>query len=240
MRTRDNTEPASRWAFDAEVTDAFDDMLERSIPQYDVMRSAVTGIARTFLARLDGCGVIDVGCSRGLAMSALVDEFADVPFIGIDASAPMVAAARERFAGKANVTIERADLRTQSLRWFASGEVGVILSVLTLQFIPVEHRLRVVADCWNELETGGAVVLVEKVLGRSLRTEGLFTDLYRQSKRQNGYSDEAIRRKATALEGVLVPQTARANEDMLVDAGFSSVECFWRWMNFAGWIAVKP
>lgn len=33
--------------------------------------------------------------------------------------------------------------------------------------------------------------------------------------------------------------TARFNEEMLTDAGFSHVECFWRWCNFAGWIAVR-
>jgi tRNA (cmo5U34)-methyltransferase len=42
-----------------------------------------------------------------------------------------------------------------------------------------------------------------------------------------------------ALEGVLVPVTAAWNEQLLKGAGFSQVECFWRWMNFAGWVAVK-
>ena len=42
-----------------------------------------------------------------------------------------------------------------------------------------------------------------------------------------------------ALEGVLVPQTAAQNEALLDEAGFSQVDCFWRWMNFAGWIAIR-
>ena len=42
-----------------------------------------------------------------------------------------------------------------------------------------------------------------------------------------------------ALEGKLVPVTAHWNEELLRNAGFAQVECFWRWCNFAGWIAVK-
>jgi tRNA (cmo5U34)-methyltransferase len=36
-----------------------------------------------------------------------------------------------------------------------------------------------------------------------------------------------------------VPVTAAWNEDLLQQAGFRHVECFWRWLNFGGWIAVK-
>ena len=53
------------------------------------------------------------------------------------------------------------------------------------------------------------------------------------------YSQDEIDAKRHSLEGVLVPVTARWNEDLLSTAGFDHVDCFWRWMNFAGWIAVR-
>jgi tRNA (cmo5U34)-methyltransferase len=58
-------------------------------------------------------------------------------------------------------------------------------------------------------------------------------------KRRRGYTNEQIDRKRLSLEGVLVPVTARWNEDLLRAAGFGEVDCFWRWMNFAGWVAVR-
>mgnify|MGYP001601651293 CR=1 FL=1 len=64
-------------------------------------------------------------------------------------------------------------------------------------------------------------------------------DAYHELKERHGYSREEIDRKRLALEGVLVPVTARWNEDMLRRAGFREVDCVWRWMNFAGWGAVK-
>jgi hypothetical protein len=66
-----------------------------------------------------------------------------------------------------------------------------------------------------------------------------FVEIYLNLKRANGYTREEIDRKRLSLEGVLVPVTARWNEDALRSAGFSSVDCFWRWMNFAAWVAVK-
>ena len=63
--------------------------------------------------------------------------------------------------------------------------------------------------------------------------------IYRMKKSNSGYSIDEIDRKSASLEGVLVPVTAKWNEDMLREAGFKSVDCFWRWMNFAGWIAIK-
>jgi hypothetical protein len=38
---------------------------------------------------------------------------------------------------------------------------------------------------------------------------------------------------------VLVPVTARWNEELLASAGFRQVDAFWRYMNFVGWIAIK-
>lgn len=33
--------------------------------------------------------------------------------------------------------------------------------------------------------------------------------------------------------------TAKWNEELLQMSGFREIDCFWRWVNFAGWIAVK-
>ena len=63
----DRLMPSGRWSFDGDVTDAFEDMLVRSIPQHDVMRGLVADIAVRVLEA--GDLVIDLGCSRGQALA---------------------------------------------------------------------------------------------------------------------------------------------------------------------------
>lgn len=225
--------PAPRWTFDESVAQCFDDMLERSIPDYAAMRAGVAEIAAHYLR--DGDVVVDLGCSRGGALAPLVERFARVRFVGVEVSPPMLEAARERFRGRTNVAIESLDLR----RAYPNVMARVTLAVLTLQFTPIEHRLRVLRNVWRATEPGGVLILVEKVLGASSDINELLVDRYHAEKRANGYSAEEIERKRLALEGALVPVTAAWNEDLLRGAGFAEVDCFWRWMNFGGWVALR-
>ena len=231
----DRVMPADRWAFDADVTDVFDDMLRRCIPQYDVMREAVFLIGSRYVAA--ETHIVDLGCSRGEALAPFADRFAGSNgLLGVEVSKHMVAAAQERFAGVGSVRIAEKDLRT----WYPSDcPASLTLAVLTLQFVPIEHRQRIVASAYDATVPGGALVLVEKVLGADAWLDDDMVDVYLGMKHRNGYTDEQIERKRLSLEGVLVPVTAKWNEDMLRAAGFSRVDCFWRWMNFAGWIAIK-
>lgn len=228
----------AKWAFDDEVTRVFEDMLARSIPAYAEMRLLCQQVALSYVR--DGSVVVDLGCSRGGAIAALVAArpAGSTRFVGLEVSPPMVRAAKTRFAGNPDVEVREADLR-RDLGGVEPGSASAVLAVLTLQFVPIEHRQRVVRDAYAALMPGGALVLVEKVLGSSAEGHALLTRAYHGFKRGNGYTQEDVDRKALALEGVLVPQTAEANEDMLRREGFRTVEPFWRYLCFAAWVAVK-
>jgi tRNA (cmo5U34)-methyltransferase len=226
-----------KWEFDEEVSRVFDDMLARSIPQYETMREAVTLVASAFLSRYPR--VVDIGCSRGEALDsirALVPP-ADGQFTGLEISEPMIAAAMERFSVDGRVKILEHDLRkTLPLH---EGTTDVVLSVLTMMFVPVNYRMRLLRDVYRALRRGGALVLVEKVMGEGPDSDDLFTANYHRKKADSGYTPDEIQRKRLSLEGVLVPMTPSWNEHMLRRTGFRDVDCFWRWMNFAGWVAIK-
>lgn len=233
-----NHMPATtRWAFDQGVVDVFSDMLERSIPQYALMRESVSALAVTFAQ--PQTAILDLGCSRGDALAPLYERIGDTcTFHGVEISQPMLTAARERFADgitAGHVLLHEADLRTT----FPNLAASIILSILTIQFTPIEYRQRIIQDIYDHLLPGGAFLFVEKILGGSARLDQLFVAQYYALKEENGYSTDAILRKRLSLEGVLVPVTAQWNEELLRMAGFRQVDCFWRWMNFAGWIAIK-
>ena len=207
-----------RWEFDRSVASVFDDMLLRSIPQYEMMRSTVFDVGSKFVK--PDTSVVDLGCSRGEALGRLVKRFnAHNRFVGVEVSEPMLQAARERFAGyiSANVVdIRKMDLRTA----YPPERASLTMSVLTLQFTPIEHRQRILREVYTHTLPGGAFILVEKVLGATAELDQIMVGEYHAFKTANGYSAEEIERKRLALEGVLVPVTAAWNEELLRIAGF--------------------
>lgn len=231
---QDNYVPKGTWEFDSEVTGVFDDMLSRSIPGYQRMRGLVADLVGHHLVDQDL--VLDLGCSTGAAIASISERSPhSLNFMGLEISESMVAEATRRFAGKDNVAIRRHDLRTG----VPSLDCAAVLSVLTLQFIPVEYRASIVKGVFNILKPGGVFVLVEKGLASSSDGQELFTRLYYNLKSDHGYSEEQIRTKKASLENVLVPLSDQANDTLLRSAGFSVVEMFWKDLVFSGWYAVK-
>lgn len=234
---KDHVLPGGRWAFDEEVTGVFDDMLRRSIPQYEVMRRAVFDVGRRFV--VGNTAIVDLGCSRGEALAPFVEKFgAYNTYVGVEVSPPMLEVCRKRFAGMINAGLARID-RVDLREAYPPVQASLTLAVLTVMFVPIEYRQRLIRAVYESLVPGGALVMVEKVLGATADLDALLVERYYDMKRQGGYSDEEIVRKKLSLEGVLVPVTAKWNEELLSMAGFRKYDCFWRWMNFAGWVAVK-
>lgn len=240
-----NAPESGKWEFDEGVTAAFDAMLERSIPNLADMRRIVTDATCWYLDRPGPRVVVDLGVSRGAALAPIIDRMGvHAHYFGYDVSRPMLAASMERFANwieGRHVRIAEHDLRRGFPTSCVSlnGPPRVVLSVLTLQFVPIEYRQMLLRETFQNLHHDAALILVEKVLGEADETNRLMVDLYHGMKRERGYEQEAIDRKAMSLEGVLVPLTADMNEQFLRGAGFQLVETIWSWCNFRAWIAVK-
>ena len=115
---------------------------------------------------------------------------------------------------------------------------SLVLSILSMQFMPTAYRQNMINSIYEALNPGGAFVFVEKIIADE-GTDDLNVDLYYQMKRENGYTEEKIMQKRKSLENVLSPLKAEWNEDMLHEAGFEKVDMFWRCLNFCGWVAIK-
>ena len=234
MKNVDNTnEINGKWEFDENVTRVFDNMLSRSIPSYNTMRNLVFDLGKHFITK--NSFVADLGCSNGLSVERFVRSFPENHYFLFDISKPMLNACKSRFADNPRVYIYENDLRDG----IPVGELDLILSILTLQFTPIEYRQDIVQGVYDRLNEGGAFILVEKVLGNSAKIDNLFVEEYYNMKKENGYTQEQIANKRRSLEGVLVPLTASFNEHLLHQAGFKYVDCFYRHLNFCGWIAIK-
>lgn len=224
------------WEFDPEVTRVFEDMLNRSIPDYEGMRDWVTDVSCAFVQ--PGTLVVDLGCSRGEALDRVRRAVGAGPgYLGVEISEPMLKVAIQRFLDEDSVEIRQWDLRRGYPE--RARPVSLTLSILTLMFVPINYRLQLVAEAFEQTTYGGAFILVEKVLGSGPRTDDVIQANYHKLKADHGYSPDDVERKRLALEGQLVPLTAEWNVELLKHAGFREVECFWAWGPFRAWMAVK-
>ena len=234
---KDETMASGRWEFNESVTAVFENMLERSIPQYDTMRELVYRIGANFI-RPDTT-IQDIGCSNGLSIQKFVEAYKEQnKFLLCDVSAPMLRECRKRYSKEIEsgcMQVADYDIKNGIM----AEPSSLILSILTLQFTPIEYRQQIITSIYNTLNKGGALILVEKMLGADAQIDNMLVQEYYKLKGENQYTQEQIAAKRKSLEGVLVPVTAKWNIDLLRTAGFSHIECFWRCLNFAGFVAVK-
>lgn len=228
------------WKFDKAVAECFTDMLERSIPEYETMRDLVFRVGRGFVK--PKTAIIDLGCSSGIASEPFVERFGiQNKFMMYDVSEPMLDECRSRYSSwlkqkTGTVTVANVDITGDIRQLF---DVSLVLSVLTVQFTPIENRTRTLQNIYDCLMPGGAFIFVEKVLGNCAETDSLFVSEYHEIKREHEYTNEQIIDKRESLSGVLVPVSAEYNESMLASCGYKHIECFWRYLNFCAWVAIK-
>jgi tRNA (cmo5U34)-methyltransferase len=233
-------EPVDRptdFAFDARTAGVFDDMLGRSVPFYDEIQRMTGELAADFA--VPGTNLYDLGCSTGTTLAALeplVDP--SVRFIGVDSSAEMLEKAQGKLAqlpSRRPLELQHADLHELDRIENAS----VVILTLTLQFVRPLHRERLIRTICEGTNAQGCVIVVEKLTEPDTLFNRLFIDYYYDMKRRNGYSDLEIAQKREALENVLIPYRLDENRALLLGAGYSKFQLFFRWYNFGGMIAVK-
>lgn len=224
------------WKFDEEVVSMFDSHVKQSVPLYNEMHRMITMMSEWFLQ--DKTNVYDLGTSTGKLIRSLSFAYKDrdVKYIGIDNSSSMVEYAQNIFSDRQDVIIKEGDISQNTLHF---QNASAIYSILTLQFIPKRFRQEIINRVYNGLVDDGCFIFVEKVLSGSPEINEIWNGVYNDLKLSQNLSHQHIIEKSSSLRGVMSPITLEENIDMLERAGFKKVDCFFKWGNFAGLLAVK-
>jgi tRNA (cmo5U34)-methyltransferase len=227
------------FSFNKEVAEAFDDMLDRSVPFYTETQRMVAELAADFAQ--PGTNVYDLGCSTCnsfLEIGRILPPDAGVRFVGVDSSPDMLVKAKAKL--NASDFLHPFALQTGDLNAGVEVEnASVVMLVLTLQFIRPLYRERLIQSIVRGMADNGCLIIVEKVLGEHSTFNRLFIKHYYEMKARNGYSELEISQKREALENVLVPYRLEENKELLRNAGFAHVDVFFKWYNFCGILAMK-
>lgn len=220
--------------FDEQVARVFDDMISRSVPGYELLLRLIALYADIFVT--ESSNVYDLGCSTGLASRVISQQVSDRQCVihAVDNSPSMI---RKCQLTHQDLTINWLCKDIESLD--ISNASMVVLN-LTLQFLSIDQRQRMLDRIYRGLNTGGVLVLSEKIVFSDADTQSTMTELYQAFKKNQGYSDLEISQKRTALENVLIPETAEIHKQRLQGCGFQPVYQAFKCLNFASFLAIKP
>jgi tRNA (cmo5U34)-methyltransferase len=224
-----------QFEFDKEVASVFDDMLSRSVPFYSDMLNLTVSFALKYCKK-DSDVVYDLGCSTASTLIEIgkKSDF-DLELIGIDNSDAMLQRAKDKIGAYGlNIKLLNSDIFDINFK-----SSSVIISNYTLQFIRPLQREKLIKKIYDGLDDGAVFIFSEKIISGDKKLDKIMIDEYYAFKKENGYSEFEISQKREALENVLIPYTYEENKKMCKDAGFSNVECLFKWVNFATFIAIK-
>ena len=221
--------------FDQDVVKVFDDMVRRSVPGYDSMIQMIGLIARMY--GQDNTNYYDLGSSTGaITLSiALNNKSKNNQFFAIDNSKEMVEQCEKNLHNK----VDNLQAICDDINQVKINSASIVVLNLTLQFIDVNLRSNLIKKIYDGLESGGILIISEKIHFDDAVMQNQITKLHMDFKKENGYSELEIANKRQAIENVLITETKEQHLNRLRDCGFVETSCFFQCLNFVSFLSVK-
>jgi tRNA (cmo5U34)-methyltransferase len=183
----------------------------------DHMLTEIEGAAEFYpataalLPEASGAKVLDLGCGTGLELQFYFDENPTAKVTGIDLSAAMLGALKEKFPGRELQLVQGSYFEV------ALGDgYDAAVSVESLHHFTQEQKTGLYAKLHAALKDGGYFVLTDYFAPDDAYEQFYFNELHRL-KHEQGIADNAFYHYDT-------PLTVAHETQALLDAGFSRVE----------------
>ena len=226
---------AAPFAFDADVSRVFEDMIQRSVPGYGLTLQMISVIAGLYTQ--ENSKLYDLGCSLGASTLALAHgvKVGGSQIIGVDNSQAMLDKCADNIASSpVPVKLQNDDIQN-----IAIEDASVVVLNFTLQFITKDERLALLKRIYAGVRQGGVLILSEKVCFEDEFEQQQHIALHEAFKKAQGYSELEVSRKRQSLENVLIPEPISAHHARLLDAGFNEVQTWVQCFNFVSMLAYK-
>ena len=230
-----NKSNISDFRFDENVVTVFDDMVKRSVPGYEAMIQMVGLVARTY--GKDHTNYYDLGSSTGVTTLALSlnNKHKNNKIIAVDNSPQMVKKCQRNLSGKVdNFKTICADINDITIE-----NASIVVLNLTLQFVELEKRSKLIKKIYNGLIPGGVLIISEKIHFNDEENQKQLARLHLDFKRANGYSELEIANKRQSLENILITESKQTHLERLKICGFRESSCYFQCLNFASFLSVK-
>jgi tRNA (cmo5U34)-methyltransferase len=172
--------------------------------------------------------VLDLGTGNGRLLKMIRIIRPKVEGVGVDISPTMLKAARQSFVGDQSVEVFEHDLNDP----LCSSELGtfdVIVTSLTIHHLTHERKHSIYEEIYSLLNHGGVFCNLEHVDSPTNRLHEHFMDSLGDSIAR--FAREEYSDRLLSLDTQLC---------WLKQIGFVDVDCYWKWLELALLIGIKP
>ena len=221
--------------------EGFDEHINWSIRGYSDLLNDVISFSRYFVE--DDTTVVDIGCSTGKLTQSLMEYNHEIAptanYVGVEIAEGFFSDLDKRIVQiQKKVSPALVEFVYDDVRNYEFNNCSLVTSIFTLQFMSKKDRARVIQDIYDGLNPGGGFIFAEKIDCENARLQDMMTFNYYDYKRKKFDYDDIMTKERT-LRNMLKPNTWKEIEDMVLNAGFKTVEQSWRNHNFVGAIAIK-
>jgi tRNA (cmo5U34)-methyltransferase len=167
--------------------------------------------------------VLDLGTGDGRLLALLQADRPGMLGVCLDFSALMLDAARERFADDARIEIVEHDLARPLP---TLGRFDAVVSSMAIHHLEHDRKRLLYAEVFDVLEPGGVFANFEHVASPSQRLHLAFYAAIGEPLENEDPSDRLL-----DVESQLA---------WLREIGFVDADCYWKWLEMALLIGVKP
>jgi len=221
--------------------EGFDEHINWSIRGYSDLLNDVISFSRYFVE--NDTTVVDIGCSTGKLTQSLMEYNHEIAptanYVGVEIAEGFFSDLDKRIVQiQKKVSPALVEFVYDDVRNYEFNNCSLVTSIFTLQFMSKKDRARVIQDIYDGLNPGGGFIFAEKIDCENARLQDMMTFNYYDFK-GNKFKYNDIMTKEKTLRHMLKPNTWQEIEDMVLGAGFKTVEQSWRNFNFVGAIAIK-
>jgi tRNA (cmo5U34)-methyltransferase len=211
------------WTFETqEIANTFDNHVREQLPWYDMVAESVSYIIKNYLSENDT--VVDIGASTGNMIDKIIPlvQERSCYITAIEKSETMFEKLKNKYANESCIELVDADVMDIQL-----PKAKVYVLFLTLMFIPVQQRVKLIQTIKNKCEKGGVIIIVDKVCNHLGYFSTVLKRLTMHFKLLQGAKPEDVLIKEMSLAGIQIP----IDISLLDDA-----KEFFRMGEFAGWV----
>ena len=225
------------FSFNEEVTEVFEDMIDRSVPGYTSSLRLIENLSQKYF--IEGTHCYDLGCSLGASTISLIKAIGkrEGRVFAIDNSPAMLAECEKKCSDlikTGNVKFIKQDVNEAQI-----DKASVVVINFVLQFLNSKDRDGLLKKVFLGMKQGALLILSEKIHFDNKFRNQTVDNLHHQFKSNNGYSKMEISRKRDALEGVLMTDLETLHWQRLESTGFKKIRKIMTNLNFMTLVAEK-